>query len=348
MIYDLIVVGGSAIGLYLAKNFALLGKRVLILEKKSKIGEKVCSGLVSSHIFDYFPKEDIFSICEKNINGANIWVDKKKFFFKGKALVLDRQKLDEYLAREARKAKVELLLSKRVNNIVEREGFVEISCTDREIFRSKLVAGCDGAVSFTAHKIGLADPKKKYLLGIIFLQKTDPGKDNFVELFFNKTAKSYFGWRIPRGDCIEWGVALESKRSPKQALTNILKENNIVLDETQIKASLIPNFPLKKTHTKRIFLCGDAAGQIKPYTGGGLIYGFHCAKVAVKNIQNFDNPDLSVYEKEWRKDLMKQIYFGNFLRKCYLLPDFIKKIALSILKLKKGIDQDRPLSIFKV
>ena len=115
-----------------------------------------------------------------------------------------------------------------------------------------------------------------------------------------------------------------------------------------MKAALIPYYPLKKTTSKRVFLCGDSAGQIKPYTGGGIVYGFRCAKIAAKAIDNFNNPDLSKYEKEWRKSLMKDIRLGSFFKKCFSTPNFIKKTGLSLLKTRKKLDQDSPYSAFKI
>ena len=43
----------------------------------------------------------------------------------------------------------------------------------------------------------------------------------------------------------------------------------------------IPNYDTKKDLVNdRAILLGDAASQVKPTTGGGLMIGFECAKMA--------------------------------------------------------------------
>lgn len=341
---DLIVVGGSAVGLFLAKEFAKKGKSVLVLERKKEIGQKLCSGLVSFNISDYVPEKDFRFFLEKEINKANLWIEKKKFSFSGKAFLFDREKFDKYLAKEAENLGVRILLGKNVIGIQEKKDFVELNVSSGEFFRSKLVAGCDGAVSSLARRLNLP-AQEKLLLGVISLQKIKKeNKEKSVDLFFSKKFSGFFAWRIPRKNFIEWGIALKKKKNPRKKLEDFLKKQGIELRNP--KAALIPYFPLKKITSKRVFLCGDSAGQIKPYTGGGIIYGFKCARIASSIISDFKNPEIDRYEKEWRKSLTKEIYLGNVLRKSYCLPNFMKKIGLYFLKRKKRLDQDKPSSIF--
>lgn len=342
--HELIIIGGGAIGLFLAKEFAQKGKSVLLLEKKDKIGSKVCSGLVSRNIFKYIPEKDIVSFCEGKINGAKLWIGEKQFFFKGKALLLNRNKFDNYLFEEAKKSGVEIVLGQRIINILEKDNFVKIFSEDGKIFKGKILAGCDGAVSLTAKKVGLPT-QKKLLLGVVtYLKRNEEKNEKFVELFFSKKIPGFFIWKIPREKKDEWGIALRQDQNPRKILEDFLREKNLKI--LSPKAALIPYFPLKKTITKRVFLCGDSAGQIKPYTGGGIIYGFECAKIAADTIRDFATPNLGKYEREWEKSLMKKIYFGNFIRRCYYSPNLIKKIALFLLNKRKNIDQDNPFSIF--
>jgi geranylgeranyl reductase family protein len=345
MIYDIIIVGGSAIGLFLAKEFAERGKSVLVLEKNNKIGQKVCSGLVSLHIFDYFSKEDLDNFVEKEIRGARLWIGKKPFDFDGRAFVLNREKLDIYLFKKAMRAGAKILLESGVTDIREKNENVEVFLRSGAVFKGKVLAGCDGAHSIVAKKAGFPR-QKKLLFGVIcYIKETQKENDNFVELFFSKNFSGFFAWRIPREELTEWGIALDPKEKPLKKLENFLKGRGIDFDNP--KGAFIPYFPLKRTSKNRIFLCGDAAGQIKPHTGGGLIYGFRCAQIAAKLINNFQQKEIQDYEKEWRKSLMKEIRVGSFLKNCYSLPNFIKKTGLSFLKNRQNLDQDNPSSILR-
>jgi geranylgeranyl reductase family protein len=349
MVYDLIVVGGSAVGLYLAREFLKKGNSVLILERKKSVGGKVCSGLLSQHIFSLLLKspEEILKVngdlIENQFEKARLWVGDRYFDFPGKAWLFNRRKLDEYLFQEAIRVGAEIKLEKEVVKVREEEKFVFVKTKDGAEFQGKIVAGCDGVLSTVAKEVGL--PKQKnLLLGVIAYNQIPNSKlqvpnDDFPELFFEKDFPGFFAWKIPRKDSIEYGTALEPEKKPKERLEKWLKKS------FQFQAALIPLYPLKKTTTKRVFLCGDSAGQIKPYTGGGLIYGFTAAQIASKTI-NPSDPHLEIYEKEWRKKLMKEIRFGNLLRHCYSLPDFLKRAGLSFLKKKNNLDQDQPLTIF--
>jgi len=172
MVYDLIVVGGSAVGLYLAREFFKKGNSVLILERKKSVGGKVCSGLLSQHIFSLLLKspEEILKenddLIENQFEKARLWVGDRYFDFPGKAWLFNRQKLDEYLFQEAIRAGAEIKLEKEVVKVREEEKFVFVKTKDGAEFQGKIVAGCDGVLSTVAKEVGL--PKQKnLLLGVI-------------------------------------------------------------------------------------------------------------------------------------------------------------------------------------
>jgi len=68
---------------------------------------------------------------------------------------------------------------------------------------------------------------------------------------------------------------------------------------------------------------GDAAGQVKPTTGGGIYYGLLCADIAANNLHRaLENDDLSArnlasYEREWKKKLGRELKIGYWARKLY-------------------------------
>ena len=195
MVYDLIVVGGSAVGLYLAREFLKKGNSVLILERKKSVGGKVCSGLLSQHIFSLLLKspEEILKenddLIENQFEKARLWVGDRYFDFPGKAWLFNRQKLDEYLFQEAIKVGAEIKLEKEVVKIREEEKFVFVKTKDGAEFQGKIVVGCDGVLSTVAKEVGL--PKqKKFLLGTIV--NLQPSTFNLRNLIF----PNYFLKRI--------------------------------------------------------------------------------------------------------------------------------------------------------
>jgi len=82
----------------------------------------------------------------------------------------------------------------------------------------------------------------------------------------------FFGWRIPRGDSVEYGVAVPRGEEPVKWLNKITDKYIDREDQKNICAGAIPIKPAETVTSNRIFLVGDAAGQTKPFTGGGILY----------------------------------------------------------------------------
>jgi len=343
-IFDLIVVGGGPIGLFLASLFKKRGFEVLVLEKRKDLETtKPCSSLVSKNFFEFLPKDSSFF--EKEFSKARIWISNSFFDFNGKAYLLNRQKLERFLLESAKRIGVLVRFSSEVQKVKEGEEFVEVFLT-KERFKAKIVAGCDGALSKVGKEIGFSH--KTLLFGVVAYLKED-SRGDFPELFFQKKFPKFFAWRIPRKNKTEWGVALEPKYFPKEKLKSWLSNNLVDVKKTEFFGAPIPASPLKKFVSKRIFLCGDSAGHIKAYTGGGLVYGMIAAKLASETI-NPDFPNLCLFEKEFKRKMKAEFFWGKLIKASYSLPDFIKKTALCLLSRlnkRKPFDQDRPTSIFK-
>ena len=70
-------------------------------------------------------------------------------------------------------------------------------------------------------------------------------------------------------------------------------------------------------------MVGDAVGQVKPTTGGGIYYGLLCADIAANNLHRALNDDdlsarnLAGYEREWKKKLGRELKIGYWARKFY-------------------------------
>ena len=65
--------------------------------------------------------------------------------------------------------------------------------------------------------------------------------------------------------------------------------------------------PIPKTYSNGFLAIGDSASQVKPTTGGGVIFGLTCAKIAAEvaidsiKSNNFSEQFLSIYQKKWKR-----------------------------------------------
>ena len=81
--------------------------------------------------------------------------------------------------------------------------------------------------------------------------------------------------------------------------------------------------PLSRTYGERLLVGGDAAGQVKPTTGGGIYYGLMCADIAARNLgralekDNLSAKSLANYEREWKRKLGRELRICYWGRKLY-------------------------------
>ncbi|MEA3229305.1 MAG: NAD(P)/FAD-dependent oxidoreductase, partial [archaeon] len=77
---------------------------------------------------------------------------------------------------------------------------------------------------------------------------------------------------------------------------------------------------LNTTVSDNIMLLGDAALQVKPFSGGGIIYSFICADIAAKVISDaliensFTAKVLAEYDRRWKSHLAEKIKIGLGIR----------------------------------
>ena len=75
--------------------------------------------------------------------------------------------------------------------------------------------------------------------------------------------------------------------------------------------------------TDRILVVGEAAGQVKPITGGGIYYGILCAEIAADSLhqallaRDFSKRRLASYQKQWRARLDKELRVGYWVHHLY-------------------------------
>ncbi len=344
--YDLVVVGAGPIGSHLASKFIEEneGSDVLLLEK-GEVGKPLKgTGHVSTDLFNYIPKDESF--VEKEIYGAEVHNRFGSYSF-GKdrqtSYVIDRVEFDSFLLQRAKEKGVEFKKEKFLDYEAEK-GKVKVE-TDEDIYESRLLAGCDGPQSDVRTAAELDGPDK-FLHGIFTNQiEVGPIEQDYVEVFLN-ASKDFFGWKVPREESFEYGLAVELGKDSREALERFSDKEGFNI--TDVYSGLIPVNPPEKTYKGRTFLCGDAAGQVKPFSGGGLVYGMTAAEIAAEEIDPEDATTVEKYEEAWREELEHEIKLGNKIRKIYKLPFWLRAPPLWIgEKMSQEAHMDKPSSLFR-
>jgi flavin-dependent dehydrogenase len=110
---------------------------------------------------------------------------------------------------------------------------------------------------------------------------------------------------------------------------------------------------IPKSYAERLVIVGEAAGQVKATTGGGIYFGLLCAEIAANTIVkafrsgNFDEGVFREYEINWKKRLEPELKAGQLLRNIFsklsdrhidLLIDLAKRDGIMPIIKKAGFD----------
>ncbi len=328
--YDVMIVGAGPIGSYIAYRLAKLGYKVCVFERRSRVGEATCcTGIIGKECFDRFPVVN---------NGVLLQASSAKFFSpSGKCLrlskdtvqayVVDRIAFDRALAQKAQEEGAEYLFSARVDGITSRDNCVKATVEykgETRDFEGKIAVISNGFGASLPQRLGLG----KITDFVLGAQAEVNVKDlEEVEVYFGQEiAPGFFAWLVPTsaGKAL---AGLLSRRSPgsylKNLLSSLVAQGKITSTETKITYGGIPLNPLPKTYRERMVVVGDAAGQVKPTTGGGVYYGLLCADIAAEVIQgalrsdDFSGKRMSCYERDWKKKLSRELEIGYWARKTY-------------------------------
>lgn len=337
--YDAIVIGGALAGSRTSELIARNGKNVLLIEEHEKIGLPCkCTGLVSwrtPEILKNLPKRLIVNKLDKGKfyapDGTNFVLKSKKATY-----VLDRTGLDKFLFDQAIKAGAEVR-TEHFETFRYSNSHVEVKTT-KGTYRTKILIGADGSNSTVAQKANLPMPKNIF----VGLQTTASGNfEQYAELWFGKyVAPNFFAWVVPENEETA-RVGVSTPTSPKPYYERFLKSR---LNSNGLKpdvAGVIRFGVMKDTVADRVMLVGDAACQVKPFSGGGITYGLIvsqiCADVVDRALEEnkFDYRFFKQnYDLEWKKKLVPGINKGMMFRKLlYLLPDSQVSLMFKTIKL---------------
>jgi flavin-dependent dehydrogenase len=172
---------------------------------------------------------------------------------------------------------------------------------------TKVVVGADGAASSTAAAYQFPVIKRFVYCYETEITNANVAHPDLVEVFFdNSMLPGFFGWIVPvdeRTARVGLGVNNPSQLT-KSRHDFFLKKELVPYSSGDTIRDFNASIPARvRTATQKgnVILIGDAAGQTKSTTGGGLVFGSLCAKEAGESIAGYisDGKELD-YERRWR------------------------------------------------
>ncbi len=352
------IIGAGTAGLITARELARKGIDTYVFDQKKQPGyPATASGIISIKGLESIKTSYKKSITNK-LYGARLHAGNTVMEIKAKkpiANVVDRVIFNDLLLEEAGAAGAKIILGKRVSehelDIYAKEG---------------VVVGADGAVSSVAKHFEMGNVEN-YVLTYKAEYEVDVENTGSVDLFFDsKNSKGLFGWICPNSKRIlEIGIGINpGKFNSKIAFERFLLNKEVyqkiegaeLLNE---HASIIPMKLRNKIadDNSGVVLVGDAAGQVKPSTGGGIVFGGNAAILAAEIIHGYvhGTAKLSEYQKLYRKKyvfdtrvhaLLNRFYSNTSEKGLSMTMRVLNNLGMSTFLSEYG-DMDSPKSILK-
>lgn len=321
--YDVVVVGAGPAGAVAARTAAEHGARVLLLEGRPEIGRPVqCTGLLSVRGFETSgASEDVIvrgirGVIAYGPDGKRLVLEKSDVH----AYVIDRDRFDLDLVQQAVRAGVEVRLKTPAvglnRSLTVQELCVRSDGQERRI-RARVVIGADGPRSVIARAAGLPAPHKT-VIGVQAVIGYRPPREDFVEVWLShEIAPNFFAWAVPAGPgTARVGLGTDDPKRAKALFDRWISRQFPDCEILGFQSGSIPIGPAPRTVTDGVLLVGDAAGQAKPTSGGGIYTGTSCARiageVAAKAALSGDASEaaLGEYERRWREAFEGELRLG--------------------------------------
>jgi geranylgeranyl reductase family protein len=349
--HDAIIVGGGPSGSHAARRLAENGCKVLVLEKQRQAGEKrCCTGIVGQECVSTFEIDN--KVILRQLNSAILFSPTGNSLYLSRrepqAYVLDRSAFDVALAERAQRAGAEYSFSQRVTDISLESGHASVTVSHHgkeSKIPARAVVIASGFTPGPNRRLGLGTPRD-YVAGVQ-VETATPGLEE-TEVYFGEMAPGFFGWLVPTSPD-RGRVGLMTRREPrlhlKKWLQQLVEQGKIATADVQPSYGGIPLKPPARTYGERMLAVGDAAGQVKPTSGGGIYFGLIGAEIAAGVLYRaLADGDLSVkrlagYEHAWRKKLGGELKTGYRARKLFeRLNDRQIDQLFKIIK-ARGIDE---------
>ena len=320
--YDAIVIGAGPAGLQAARQLATRGFRVAVLEEHQVVGDPVhCTGVLAREAFDEFNLSSDAILNELTTarfispSGQDI-VHRTRVV---EAVVVDRAAFDQRLADDAVRAGAELVRGARVSSVscdgrrrVDSRRGADAAARPlvragvRRALRAASSAGPGRALAAAPYRAaraaGRAPPGTSRSIsaarsrreGFAWVVPVWRGGRSFARIgvMAEAQAPTYFARMVAR-IASRWGVDLDRPLPPRQ--------------------KILPLSRISRTYGDRFIVIGDAAGLVKPTTGGGIYYSLVSASLgasvlgAALHEGDVSAARLSEYERRWRARLETEL-----------------------------------------
>lgn len=332
---DVLVIGAGPAGSTAAKHAALGGADVILMDKKSEIGSpKRCAEGVSKKGLAKLGIEpnprwitkEIDGVRLTSPNGTDVWLTNEEIELPEAGYILERKVFDKFMAMDAARAGSKIKIKTLATGLEKvDDGYIvhTESMGKKEDIKAKIVIAADGPEGHVARWAGMKPTTKAKEMesGVQYeMVGVDFEREGVIEFYFGSCSPGGYVWIFPKGDDIaNVGLAVRAHLADKPAIeylddfiANCPYTKNAQAVELNVGGDPVGGMP-KKMYDDNLLICGDAAGQVNPLTGGGIISGMtggmYAGQVAAESIEagDYSKKFLKEYDSRARDDLKREI-----------------------------------------
>lgn len=333
--YDVLVVGAGPAGSTAARHLAAEGLDVAVLEEHAVVGEPVdCTGIVGADAFADFdlPEAVVIDTVRAVTLHSPAGIPATYRSSTPLAFVVNRAELDRSLAKQAQDAGATILVNAQAVEIARDSRDVDILCRlpEGEVrrFSAKMVILAGGPRFAFHERLGLGTCPLVWRSA--HAELSGDGLPHAQVFLGRDVAPGAFAWAVPvKGSGTpSVRVGVNSHADAPRLLQQLCQKkfSHLLPDDGSFSSRswVVPILPLSGTYGDRVLAIGDAAGQVKPTSGGGIYYGMLSAREAARTVAEawrggrLDRESLSAYERRWRTRLGFDLKIGTLFRRLFV------------------------------
>lgn len=311
-----------------ALTAAGVGLRTIVLEEHTEIGTPThCSGKLQVHAFREFnlPAHLIVNTLQAGAFYAPDGTVARVRRAHPDSHVVDRATFDRWLSDQAQAQGAELRLGVRVRAAERLNGIMRVTgerAGGTFSLTAPLIVDAEGARPVLPRSLGMR-LERRAVLGLQYqMRDVDVASADCPEIYLGSTvAPGFFGWLMPIGGRrARVGVCVDPQKTssaPMYYLARLMRDHPVAsrrLQSAVVERKLAGPIPILtsrgRTVTDGMIVVGDAAGQVKATSGGGIYFALIAGRLAGQAASAYvggDRGALSRYERAWRRQFGREL-----------------------------------------
>ena len=335
--HDVVIVGAGPTGSLAALVLARAGRSVALLDRATFPRRKVCGNCINPSAWEIWQRlgltESYTALPHQECRGLAIHCEGRTIFEqtfpspRQGPRIIGREVFDDWLLGEACRAGAAFYSETTLTSLDSRGGTVQ---TSRGEFSGRLIFGADGRNSQVARLAGLMPPPRRcHRIAWQASIPIPPDLDNRVHMHIFE--EGYFGYSRYSPTEAVISMVLDSRRSqdPLRLARRILPW---LEPQDWLRMNPITRAPARLGHD-RVWLLGDAARVVEPFTGEGIAFALSTGSLAAGAAlgglaRNDPAPALATYARTHRRLYRRRAWVNTLLRWALTTPSHAVRIIL--------------------